>query len=184
MNQWDDWSRLMALAQAGDGAAYAKLLKAIVPYLRSIARRRLEREEDVEDAVQDTLLAIHAVRHTYDPRRPVGPWLATIAQARTIDRTRRIRRTLGRESEIDAESETFLAPATNQYEERDRARLVRGAVGRLPERQREAVELLKLRELSLKEASLESGMSIPALKVAVHRAMKTLRVILGSERSR
>ncbi|MEJ0067409.1 MAG: sigma factor [Pseudomonadota bacterium] len=78
----EGWAALMARAQAGDRAAYHRLLTEITPYVRSIAARYHRTREDVEDAVQDVLLSVHTIRHTYDPERPFGPWLATIADRR------------------------------------------------------------------------------------------------------
>jgi hypothetical protein len=103
----DDWSAMMARAQAGDQAAYAALLEAITPYLRSLATAHCRRREDVEDAVQDILLTVHEIRHTYDPRRPVGPWLAAIARRRIADHLRqRYRRTI-REAELAPRPKPF-----------------------------------------------------------------------------
>ena len=84
-----DWSRLMARAQDGDQHAYRALLEDVAPYLRAIASRCFRQQGDIEDAVQDVLLTLHAVRHTYDPQRPFGPWLLAIANRRIIDRLRR-----------------------------------------------------------------------------------------------
>lgn len=177
----EDWSRLMALAQDGDEKAYRSLLQAVAPYLRSLARRAGLPPDDCEDGVQDVLLTIHAIRHTYDPARPFGPWLAGVARNRLADRLRRRARTWSREIELTDEHETFAAVATNEIEEADEARRLRAAVADLPQGQREAVELLKFKELSLKEASAISGQSEAALKVAVHRAVKRLRGMLGAE---
>jgi len=83
-----DWAILMAHAQDGDRSAYQRLLREITPYLRSLAARRHRDPSDVEDAVQDILLTVHAIRHTFDPTRPFGAWLVTIANRRFIDRLR------------------------------------------------------------------------------------------------
>jgi len=83
-----DWSVLMASAQDGDRNAYRALLTQIEPYVRSIARRCFRHPADVEDALQDVLLTIHSIRHSYDPQRPFIPWLAAIANHRVIDRLR------------------------------------------------------------------------------------------------
>src|SRR5437762_9721307 len=107
-----DWSILMARAQDGDGEAYRKLLVDIAPYLRSLARRHHRDPGDVEDTVQDVLLTVHAIRHTYDPYRPFGPWLVAIARRRIIDQLRRQGRTRAREVALDLE-ETFSAPEAN-----------------------------------------------------------------------
>ncbi len=69
----DEWPHLMALAQSGDQQAYTRLLKALVPVIRSLARRQIADDILLEDVVQDVLLAVHRVRHTYDPASPFCP---------------------------------------------------------------------------------------------------------------
>ena len=170
-----DWSIYMARAQGGDRDAYRRLLDGVTPYVRALAARSMINQSDVEDAVQDVLLTIHAIRHTYDTARPFGPWLVTIANRRIIDCLRRQGRAMAREIEFDPNDETFLPPQTNIVEETSDGHALRNAIEQLPTGQREAIRLLKLEELSLKEAAGKSGMSIAALKVATHRALKSLR---------
>ena len=175
-----DWTALMAAAQQGDETAYRTLLEAMVPYLRSIAARWHREPRDVEDAVQEILLTVHSIRHTYDPTRPFGPWLVAIARRRMVDRMRKQGRRLMRETSLEPHHETFPAPETNVYAGEPDRRALRLAIAGLPPRQREAIELLKVQELSLKEAAAISGMSIAALKVSVHRGIKSLRKLLPS----
>jgi RNA polymerase sigma-70 factor (ECF subfamily) len=178
-----DWSMLMARAQDGDRNAYRSLLKEIEPYVRSIAGRCFNRPADTEDVVQDVLLTVHTIRNTYDPQRPFGPWLVAIANRRIIDRLRRHIRQKTREIELSAEHETFAeAPANFDSTISAELALV-GAIDKLPPEQREAIRMLKLNEMSLKEASQASGRSIAALKVATHRAIKNLRRLLKGEPS-
>lgn len=179
-----EWAALMAAAQCGDAAAYRRLLTAITPYLRGIAARHHRERVDVEDSVQDILLTLHAVRHTYDPSRPFKPWLVAIARRRIIDRLRGQGRRRAREIFLAPEHETFAAPEANTYEAEPDARALREAVAQLPEGQRQAITLLKIEEKTLKEASAASGMSIVALKVSTHRAVKTLRKILERRREK
>jgi RNA polymerase sigma-70 factor (ECF subfamily) len=173
-----DWSALMRAAQDGDAACYRLLLESVTPYLRALAARRHRDPGDIEDAVQDILLTVHQIRQTYDPARPFGPWLVAIANRRLIDRLRRQGRTRARETTLETQHETFAAPETNLAAENQERRALHAAVAGLPPRQREAITLLKLQELTLKEASAASGMSIASLKVSVHRGMKSLRKIL------
>jgi RNA polymerase sigma-70 factor (ECF subfamily) len=79
---------LMARAQAGEREAYRRLLEDIAPFIRALAARRLRDSSDLEDAVQDVLLTVHVIRHTYDPTRPFAPWLTAIANRRIVDRLR------------------------------------------------------------------------------------------------
>jgi RNA polymerase sigma-70 factor (ECF subfamily) len=179
-----EWSKLMAAAQDGDGRSYARLLAEIVPTLRSAARQRwpVAQPADIEDVVQETLKSLHAVRHTYDPARPFTPWLYAILRHRALDQMRRRARGAGREVPLEGWDETLPDEAANR--ERDLSpdrEALRRAVAALPPRQRTAVELLKLKEMSLQEASAATGMSVTALKVATHRAIKALRVSLGGK---
>jgi RNA polymerase sigma factor (sigma-70 family) len=174
-----DWTVFMARAQGGDKDAYRRLLESVAPYLRSLAARRFHGRADIEDAVQDVLLTVHAIRHTYDPDRPFGPWLTAIANRRIVDCLRRHGRSRARETPLEAGHETFAAPEANLQEQASDGRVLREAVAELPPGQRDAVRLLKLEGLSLKEAAAASGMSVAALKVATHRALKNLRKKLG-----
>ncbi|SCU85571.1 RNA polymerase sigma Q factor [Cupriavidus necator] len=176
-----DWSAMMARAQGGDREAYRRLLEGITPYVRALAARQVQNRGDIEDTVQDILLTVHAVRHTYDPARPFGPWLVAIAHRRIIDGLRRRGRTSSHEATLDTEQETIPDPGANFQENAMDARAVRDAVERLPAGQREALRMLKLEEMSLKEAAAASGMSVSALKVATHRALKALRKIFESQ---
>jgi RNA polymerase sigma factor (sigma-70 family) len=178
-----EWRRLMAAAQAGDRAAYERLLRDILPFIRAIVARQHRAQDRVEDAVQDVLLTLHRVRHAYDPSRPFTHWLATLARRRSIDLLRRRMRVAAAETLDETAYETFADPGANsEQERRDWSGALSGALAALPERQRQAVELTKLRELSLAEASAASGLSIGALKTNVHRAIKAMRKRLTGER--
>jgi RNA polymerase sigma-70 factor, ECF subfamily len=174
--EWEAW---MEAAQAGDRRAYDALLRAVLPMLRGVARRRIADPTEAEDAVQDALLTIHQLRDAYDPSRPIRPWLVAIAERRAIDRLRRHGRRAGREGSIEEFGETLADPLANQGEERVQAAELRAAVAELPRSQRTALALAKLQDLPLAEASARSGMSVGALKVATHRAVKALRRRLG-----
>ena len=181
--QWGAW---MAQAQKGDRAAYHALLSAVAPWLRAIARRYLRQEQDAEDMVQEILIVVHDIRHTYEPDRPFKPWLGTIATRRCIDSLRqRMRRNLHELADDDAlaqaaDDSVGAMPETNLAREQEHGE-VRRAVQSLPARQREAVELLRLRELTLNEAAEESGQAVGSLKVALHRAVKSLQRAMGGK---
>jgi RNA polymerase sigma factor (sigma-70 family) len=171
-----NWSLLMVRSQAGDGAAYKQLLEDVSPYLRALAARRLPAQADVEDVVQDILLTVHSIRATYDPALPFGPWLKAIAMRRINDRLRYQYRRNTREREIFDDEDFADEESVNLYA-MDHDGL-RDAVRRLSPAERQAIRMLKLGELSLKEASTKSGLSVGALKVAAHRGMARLRMIL------
>lgn len=179
-----DWSIAMAKAQDGDQVAYRRLLESVTPYVRTLAARYFRSGDDIEDVVQDVLLTLHLVRRTYDPARPFGPWLVAIANRRIVDALRRRGRVGSYETPLDLELETFMASEANLQEDSLDARVLKEVIEQLPTGQREAIRMLKLEDMSLQEAAATSGMSVAALKVAVHRAKKRLRELLqkrGSE---
>jgi RNA polymerase sigma-70 factor (ECF subfamily) len=173
-----NWSDLMVLAQDGDRRAYRALLEAVTPHVRTMARRCFREQSDVEDVVQDVLLTVHAIRHTYDPRRPFGPWLVAIANRRIIDRLRRDARRKVRDIALLADQEACSAEMQVSDGTRHDVDLLAQAIKALPPEQRQAITLLKLREMPLKQAAAASGRTIAAMKVATHRAIKNLRRLL------
>ncbi|WP_412759983.1 sigma-70 family RNA polymerase sigma factor [Methylobacterium guangdongense] len=179
----EELAGLMVSAQCGDAAAYRALLKACLPVVSGIARAQGVRGEAVDDVVQDTLMTVHRARASYDPARPFMPWLRAITQRRAIDRLRRAgRRPREVNDPLAYEAEVDPGPPPGQgLEARDRAVALARAVASLPEGQRQAVEQLGLRELSLDEAAALTGRTKGALKVNLHRALKALRTSLTRE---
>jgi RNA polymerase sigma-70 factor (ECF subfamily) len=177
---------LMQAAQEGDNRAYERLLRDIVPLLQAAARRRQQslQAADLDDLVQETLLSVHSARATYDPRRPLLPWLFAILDRRWIDTTRR--RTKRSQNEVQ-EEESDLATVADENSSMTEGyrdpQLLLQAIGSLPPRQQGVIELLKLREMTLEEVSAASGISVNAVKVAMHRALISLRKELGVSRA-
>lgn len=173
----------MAAAQAGDRRAYERLLAGSLSLIRSVARRQGVPADAVDDVVQETLLTVHRVRHTYDPTRSFDAWLAAIAGRRAIDalrsQGRRGRREVHDEFALDQHPDHD--DASTEGEREQQARRLRAAIASLPPGQREAVEQLGLKEHSLAEAAALTGRNSGALKVNLHRALKALRGRLHGE---
>jgi RNA polymerase sigma-70 factor (ECF subfamily) len=176
-------SALMRDAQLGNEMAYSLLFEQILPILQKLVRSRLRflPVADREDLVQDILLSLHAARATYDPQRPFIPWLMAIAHNRMVDHARRNSRRFEREVPIDVlpgEGHSAVAHADSAaYAD---PRPLWRAIDKLPKSQRIALELLKFSQMSLKEASNATGISIAALRVSSHRALKSLRASLDA----
>ncbi|VVT46315.1 RNA polymerase, sigma-24 subunit, ECF subfamily [Kosakonia radicincitans] len=166
----DEWPRLMALAQAGDQQAYTRLLKALVPVIRTLARRQIADEVLVDDVIQDVLLTVHRVRHTYDPSAPFLPWLMAIAHARTVDALRERGRHWQREVESEDASLLIASSEPSQAPEELSALL-----NQLPDRQRQVIEHVHLREMSLAETATHNNLTVSAVKSLLHRALNNLR---------
>lgn len=173
----------MAAAQAGDRIAYERVLADSVTLIRNVARGRGVAVDALDDVVQETLLTVHRVRHTYDPSRSYDAWLAAIAGRRAIDALRRHGRHGHREIHDDAAIDRHPGhgDASTASERVQQAYRLRTAIAQLPPRQREAVEHLGLAERSLAEAAAATGRNAGALKVNLHRALKALRVHLHGE---
>jgi RNA polymerase sigma-70 factor (ECF subfamily) len=163
-------ARWMAEAQGGDGEAYRALLDDIGPLVMTVVRRHAR--NDVEDLYQEVFMALHSTRHTYDPSRPLEPWLLAIARHVIADHEQRRRRRAARELLV---GEPPPVPVEHDGHAR---RQLEQLVGRLSPGQREAVELLRVDGLSVTSAALRAGTSAGALKVRAHRAYKVLRQLL------
>lgn len=173
----------MAASQDGDRRAYERVLADSVPLIRMAARRQGVERDLLDDVVQETLLTVHRVRHTYDPSRSYDAWLSAIASRRAIDvlrsQGRRSHRELHDEYAYDSHPDEDDATVATQREQE--ALRLREAIASLPPGQREAVEELGLKEHSLAEASAHTGRQAGALKVNLHRAMKALRARFHGE---
>ena len=167
-------------AQAGDEAAYREALSRIATRLRRYFMRRLfALPDDVEDLVQETLLALHQQRGTYDPGLPVSAWVHAIARHKLVDLLRRRGRREALNEPLDelAEDQYLAAAPDEQPARRDLALLL----ATLPAAQRLAIVLTKIEGLSVAEAARRGGVSVSALKVQVHRGLKRLAVLVRTE---
>ena len=176
-------TQAMAAAQGGDRVAYELVLRDCVPVVRRIARAQGADANVLDDVVQDVLITLHGARATFDPSRSFVAWLTAITQRRTIDVLRIQGRRTVREVYAPLAAESHPADANPEADAVlvSEARELRAAVATLPEGQREAVEALALEENSLDDASKRTGRTKSALKVNLHRAIKTLRVRFGVE---
>jgi RNA polymerase sigma factor (sigma-70 family) len=177
-------SQQMAAAQGGDRAAYEALLRDCVPLIKVFAGRQGVPPDHVDDVVQDVLLTIHSARQTYDPARPFTAWLRVIAERRAIDLLRRRGRQHVREVHAPHAAETYVdetAELAYRRENSAASNRIKRALEILPERQREAVQVLVIEEQSLAEAAITTRRSKGALKVNLHRALKALRAKLTGE---
>lgn len=162
----------MVAAQRGDRHSYEVLLTRVATLVQAFVRKRAGDPPWCDDVVQESLLAVHRGRHTYDPSRPLAPWLYAIIQNRFIDALRVQRRRLLQELQTDGSMEF----ADHASQERDALRRdVRRAVSGLPENQRRVIELLKFEELSVREVADRLGMSETNVKVTAHRGYRALR---------
>ncbi len=163
---------LFLRGQGGDGAAYHAFLQRLSGHLRAfLARRLFGWPDEVEDLVQECLIAMHNQRHTYQSDQPLTAWVHAIARYKLIDllRAKSVREAL--HDPLDDDLEVFAASAT---EASDARRDLRGLLATLPERQRLPIVHVKLQGLSIAEAAQLTGMSESAVKVGIHRGLKAL----------
>lgn len=160
----------MVAAQNGHGGAYRKLLGEISGWLHRYFQRRLP-YGDVEDAVQETLLAVHRRRHTYDPRYPLGPWLASIAKRKWIDQLRSLGRRPTEELTDDLAVDDHEASVTS-------ASVLASLLDNLRPAQARIIMLVKIQGHSIEDASRETGLSASAVKMNIHRGLARLTALL------
>jgi RNA polymerase sigma-70 factor (ECF subfamily) len=168
-------SRLRALllrGLEGDGQAYQAFLQALSNHLRAFLRHRLSGlPDEVEDLVQETLLAVHNQRHTYDAGQPLSAWVQAIARYKLVDLWRRRARQESLQVPLDDEMD-FLAATDSESAEAQRDLQV--LLDTLPDRQRLPIIHTRLEGLSVEETAQRTGMSVSAVKVGVHRGLKAL----------
>jgi RNA polymerase sigma-70 factor (ECF subfamily) len=176
------WALMMRAANAGDAAAYKRLLSGIAPVLRRVIQRGLARAglalSDTEDILQETLLAIHLKRHTWRESEPLTPWIRAIARNKLVDALRR----RGRSSDvpIDDFSETLAAPEDERKLSSAEADRILGMING---RSREVVQVMAVEGLSTREAASRLGLSEGAVRVALHRGLSRLaRALKDRER--
>ncbi|MBL8908200.1 MAG: sigma-70 family RNA polymerase sigma factor [Rhizobiales bacterium] len=172
----EEWAKMMRAAISGDALAYKHFLEAVTPALRALAQSNLARcgagNSEVEDVVQETLLAIHLKRHTWDPERPIRPWILAIARHKFIDMLRR----KGRRAEdviedFDALPDTGQAPDSLDRHELNRM------LRKLNERQRDIVRSLAVEGASIRETARRLDMKEATLRVSLHRALAALAAL-------
>jgi RNA polymerase sigma-70 factor, ECF subfamily len=169
----DEIEALMSAANGGDAAAYRKLLDALLPFLRKAVKTGLMRNggnaSDIEDVVQETLLAIHLKRHTWDPQRPLLPWVSAVAYYKVIDSLRR--RAPTKHVPIDDYMQTLdgssEAPASDESVSLE-------LLAFLSPRSRQIVEAITIEGVDARDVGTRLGMSEGAVRVALHRALKKL----------
>jgi RNA polymerase sigma factor (sigma-70 family) len=176
----EEWAIWMRAANSGDTAAYHRFLKAVTPHLRAMACSRCDRfgapRSEAEDVVQEVLLAIHTKRGTWDPARPIGPWISTIVRNKLIDALRR----RGRHVSVPIENVIDVLEAEEQADPlvyRDVERMLE----KLKEPQRGIVRSISLDGCSIRDTADRLRMTEGAVRVALHRALKALAAFYRSE---
>lgn len=168
----DRLRELLLRGLAGNNASYQAFLKELSAHLRAFLRRRLTRlPDEVEDLVQESLIAVHNQLHTYDPGQPLSAWVQAIARYKLVDL---LRRRAGKEmltDPLDEESELFSSADSEAAEAR---RDLNALLSELPDHHRLPLVHVKLEGLSVREAAQMTGMSESAVKVGVHRGLKAL----------
>ena len=157
---------------AGDNTAYQMFLTELSAHLRAFLRKRLIRlPDEVEDLVQESLLAVHNQRHTYDPDQPLSAWVQAIARYKLVDLLRRRSAHELLTDPLDEEMDIFSTADADAAEAR---RDLNKLLAELPDQQRLPIIHTKLEGLSVMQAATLTGMSESAVKVGVHRGLKAL----------
>jgi RNA polymerase sigma-70 factor (ECF subfamily) len=167
---------LLVRGLSGEAASYEAFLRELSAFLRAFLRGRLMRVPDeVEDLVQETLLAVHNQRHTYDAAQPLTAWVHAIARYKLIDF---LRRRAGREAMNDPLGDEDDLLATSDEEAREARRDMALLLAKLPDRHRLPIQHVKIEGLTVAETAKLTGMSESAVKVGIHRGLKALAALI------
>jgi len=170
-NHGDRLDQLMAEVRAGDEAAYRHFLAEAARRLRGQLARKIAGDSELEDIVQECLIAIHDKRHTLDPARPVGPWMRAIAHYKLVDNWRK----RGRSPIVHEDAD--LPVAAHDLASTDVATLLH----KLPEAQADAIRMTHIEGLTGQEAATRAGIGLSAMKLRVHRGMLKLKQLVGED---
>lgn len=174
--QEEEWAKWMRAGMAGNSHAYHKLLTEMTPRLRIMARRRCEffgaPISEAEDVVQEVLLAVHLKRGTWDPTRPLGPWLSTIVRNKLVDSLRR----RGRQINVPLEDVVASLEAAETADPSDKMD-VESILGSLRDPQRTIVRSISIEGESVRDTAVKLQMTEVAVRVSLHRALKALAAV-------
>jgi RNA polymerase sigma-70 factor (ECF subfamily) len=172
---------LMLSGLGGDAAAHTCLLGKVGGHLRGYFRGRLSRlgrgVADAEDLVQETLIALHTRRHTYDRSQLFTPWVQAIARYKLIDYLRRTRASV-RDVMVEEAEDVWAADSEGAT---DSTFDLEGLLAHVSPKMRETIRLVKLEGLSVNETAARTGMSVSAVKVSVHRGLKALSRLVSQK---
>ncbi len=168
----DALDQLMAAARAGDSAAYRHFLAEAAQRIRARLARKMGGDSELEDLVQECLIAVHDKRHTLDPGRPVAPWMYAIANYKLIDHWRKRGR-----SPIELDDEADMAVAADTMAATD----IEALLEQLPEAQAQAIRLTHIEGLTNREAGERLGVGVSAMKLRVHRGMNRLKELVDEQ---
>ncbi|MBN8954775.1 sigma-70 family RNA polymerase sigma factor [Rhizobium sp. 60-20] len=175
--QWASWMRS---AIAGDSRDYHKLLTAVTPHLRAMARRRCSQfgapASEAEDVVQEVLLAIHLKRGTWDSSRALGPWMAALVRNKLIDSLRR----RGRQASVSLEDVVATLESDERVDVSDRMDIEQ-LLGRLKDPQKTIVQSISIEGSSVRETAERLKMTEVAVRVSLHRALKALSALYSEQ---
>ncbi|WP_165853494.1 sigma-70 family RNA polymerase sigma factor [Aurantiacibacter aquimixticola] len=169
----DTLDRLMAAARDGDGAAYRQFLAEATGRIRAMLVRKTAGDSELEDVLQECLIALHEKRHTLDPGRPVGPWMYAIANYKLIDFWRKRGR-----SPIVLDDEADMDVAAESFAHVDVAALL----GELSDDQAQAIRMTHIEGMTNREAAERIGIGTSAMKLRVHRGMLRLKDIADEQK--
>ena len=176
-SQGDLWTAYATQAQAGDKAAYNKLLREIAPFIRNFILRSLANPDWADDITQEVLISVHKSLNTYSSDRPFRPWLMAIINFRRTDYLRKHYNS--RENkQTTLDNYDFQKMHVTNPEHAGEYKDIEAALNTLPDNQRKVFEMMKIQGYTAKEVANEMGMSVSAVKVSAHRTMNKLKKIL------
>lgn len=178
MLDYDSLRLLAQKAQSGDRESYRQFLLMLYPFIRSILKKKLGGIVESEDVTQECLLGVHRHLNTYNPEKPIGPWLSALIRYKVADHFRvcsKMKLEPLNDEIIDAKSVTDDTEATNNQ--------LMECVMKLPSALQNALILTKIQGLDYAEAAKIEGISEPALRKRISRAYLELKAIIEKEPS-
>lgn len=169
------FKQLILQSQKGDRLAYTQLLQGLSSFLKNYLRKRIFDKNDIDEVIQEILMAVHKSIHTYNAEKAFMSWFLAIVEYKVIDYIRHLKNDL---IDVDAKSTSDLAAVLKT--DTDLRIDVEKAVNQLNQRERQVFTMVKINGLSISEVANELQISEANVKVIVHRANLNLKIMLGS----
>lgn len=176
-NNETSFKKLMLMTQAGDSLSYRNLMLSLSEFLKNYLRRRIFEKNDIEEVIQEILLALHKSKHTYDSDKPFMGWFMSIVEHKITDYIR-VKQKQNSQLNLESLAQVFQDAQVDSDLKLD----IESALNNLSQNEKAVITQLKVNGYSVAEVALALGLSESNVKVIAHRAYNQLKKQFG-ERS-
>jgi RNA polymerase sigma-70 factor, ECF subfamily len=170
------FKQLAKKSQDGDGAAYTNLLQGLNSFLKNYLRKRIFIQNEIDEVIQEILLAVHKSLHTYDTEKSFMSWFLAISEYKVIDYIRNLKK---HSASVDLNSISHFFSAINT--DSDLKIDIEKAINSLATKEKNVITLIKIDGHSINEVAHQLNLTEANVKVIAHRAYLNIKTYLGTQ---